>query len=487
MLILLLALTQDAAPYVPISHWGMPYIEHWIARGVVHDPTPLTRPFTRPDLVAALAAVDTTGLSPGERRVWTAIRLDLQDPERGAAVRLGAHLGATGATYTTRDPLRERGPDWGSVAGGASLELRLGPVAAVTHPYFDTRLTEDPEYQGIKSRTIAGRNAEAYVDARWSFGELFFGIADRNWGPTPLEGLIVSPSPYGYDHFLIRLGTSAVRIEGLLTQLDDMDDTAGVPNHRYWVAHRLWVRPSRRVTFALWEGTLVTGADRELEPWFTNILNLGLLAQYDQGESANTFLGADLEVYVGRTRLYGSVLVDDIQVDDATATDQEPPQYGFTLGAQGGVGRWDWTGFYTQVANLTYRTENPVDVLMRRSVGLGRNYSDYDQLTLRAGTILGPVWIGPEVTLLRQGEGDFRDPYPPVSAFPTTPTVLSGVVERTVRVALGARWDSRRFGARAEGGIHLVHNAGHVTDATASRFVGSVALEYRLTWSRPLP
>ena len=113
----------------------------------------------------------------------------------------------------------------------ASLRF-VGPVAAVTHPYFDTRLTEDPEYVGIKSRTIAGRNAEAYVDARWSFGEMFFGIVDRNWGPTPLEGLIVSPSPYGYDHFFIKLGTSAVRIEGLLTQLDDMNDTAGVRTGR---------------------------------------------------------------------------------------------------------------------------------------------------------------------------------------------------------------------------------------------------------------
>ncbi len=487
MLFLLVALTQGAAPYVPISHWSMPYVEHWIARGVVHDPTPLARPFTRPALAAALAAVDTAGWSASERRTLTAIRAELTDPELGAAIRLGPRLGATSATYTTRDALREAGPDWTSVAGGASLELRLGPIAAVTHPYFDTRLNEDPEYQGIKTRAIAGRNVEAYVDARWRFAELFFGITDRNWGPTPLEGLLVSPSPYGYDHFFIGLGTSAIRIEGLTTQLDDLADTAGVRNHRYFVAHRLLVRPSRKVTFALWEGTLVVGADRSFEPWFLNILNLGLLAQYDQGETANSLVGADLEVHVGRTRLFGSLLVDDIQVDDNTATDQEPTQYGATLGAQGGVGRWEWTAFYTQVANLTYRTENPVDVLMRRNVGLARNFSDYDQLTFRAGGLLGPVWVAPEVTLLRQGEGDLRAPYPPISAFPTTPTILSGVVERTIRFALGARWDSRRFGARGEAGVHLVDNAGHVTDASATRFVGSVALEYRFTWSRPLP
>jgi hypothetical protein len=124
---------------------------------------------------------------------------------------------------------------------------------------------------------------------------------------------------------------------------------------------------------------------------------------------------------------------------------------------------------------------------MRRGVGLGRNFSDYDQLTVRTAALLGPVLIGPEVTLLRQGEGDFRDPYPPVSAFPTTPTIFSGVVERTVRLAVGVRVDGRRIGARGDAGVHLVHNAGHVTGASDTRFVGSVALEYRFTWSRPLP
>jgi hypothetical protein len=238
----------------------------------------------------------------------------------------------------------------------------------------------------------------------------------------------------------------------------------------------------------LWEGTLLAGPDRTLEPWFMNILNLGLLAQYDQDVTANNLLGGDVEVRLGRTRVFGSLLVDDIQVDSDSPGDDEPTAYGLTIGAEGGVGRIAWTGFYTQVANLTFRTPLTTETVMRRGVGLARNFSDYDQATLRASAWVGPgLLLSPEVTLLRQGEGDFRDPYPPVSAFPATPTILSGVVERTIRLALGARWDSRRFGARAEAGVHLVQNAGHVTDASESRFVGSIALEYRLTWSRPLP
>lgn len=485
--LLMLALVQDGSPYVPLSHWSMPYVEHWIARGIVRDPAPLARPFARIDLVAVLAAVDTNRIGARERRMLAAIRADLDDRESGPAVRITTHAGIAAATHTTRDPLRDAGPEWGSASGGGSLELRLGPIAAVTHPYFDTRLKRDPDYQGYKARAVTGRNAEAYIDARWRFGEVFFGTVDRNWGPPALEGLIVSPSPYGYDHFFIGLGTSFIRLEGLLTQLDDMLDTSGAVNHRHYVAHRLLVRPPGRVTLVLWEGTLVAGPGRELEPWFANILNLGLLAQYDQGVTANNQVGVDLEVRLGATRAFGSFMIDDIQIDRSAASDLEPPQYGATLGAQGGLGPLDWTLFYTRVANLTYRTDNPVETMMRRGVGLGRNFSDYDQITLRASALAGPVLFSPEVTLLRQGEGDFRQPYPPVSAFPTTPTFLAGIVERTVRLALAARVDSRRLGLHGNAGVHLVHNAGHVTGANDTRFVGSVALEYRFNWSRALP
>src|SRR5256885_4347894 len=58
---------QDASPYVPLTHWATPYIEHLISAGVIADPTPLTRPLKRRDVVAALAGIDTTVLHPRTR------------------------------------------------------------------------------------------------------------------------------------------------------------------------------------------------------------------------------------------------------------------------------------------------------------------------------------------------------------------------------------------------------------------------------------
>src|ERR1700694_4664028 len=53
------AMAQEASPYVPISYWGTPYVEHLIARGRMVDPTPLTRPFRADVLLRALDAVDS--------------------------------------------------------------------------------------------------------------------------------------------------------------------------------------------------------------------------------------------------------------------------------------------------------------------------------------------------------------------------------------------------------------------------------------------
>jgi hypothetical protein len=140
------------------------------------------------------------------------------------------------------------------------------------------------------------------------------------------------------------------------------------------------------------------------------------------------------------------------------------------------------------VSNLAYRTPDRTETVMRRGVGLARDFSDYDQITARASLLVGPgVLVEPEVTWLRQGEGDFRLPYPAVPDYATTPGFLAGVVERTARLAVSVAADTRRVGVRGNAGIHLVSNAGHVTGVKDTRFVGALGIEYRFTWSNVLP
>jgi hypothetical protein len=474
---------QEASPYLPLSHWSTPFLEHLIAAGRMVDPTPLTRPFRTDQVLRALAAVDSTIVTRAEWAVVRELRSDLTRQERGPSARMDVHAGMAASSHARRDPLREAGPGHATFSGGAALTLYLGPVVFVSHPYFDTRLKYDPDWYGKKDRVVAGRFDEAYISAQFTYADIFFGSLDRNWGPSAVQGLLLSDSPYGPDHFALTLGTTGVKLEGIATQLNDLTDTTGAAVHRYMVQHRLWIRPPGRWTFALWEGSVLSGSGRQLEPWYLNFASLGLLAQLNTGTNVNSFLGFDAQRR-GKVTLFAQGMLDDIQVDKKTAADRKPSSYGLTLGAQGSVphpaGGGAWTLFYTRVANLTYRNEDNFQTPIYFGLGTGRNFSDYDQTTLKLSFMpSSEALLEPEITFLRQGEGDLHLPHPLVSAYPSTPAFLSGIVERTLRLAARGNVAHGRWVLSGDGGVHLISNAGHVTGASKTRWVGSVQLSWR--------
>ena len=479
----------DASPYLPLNHWGMPYVEHLIARGRLVDPTPLTRPFREADLLRALEGADSARLSGAEWRVVAQLKNELRRRERGPTARLDLDAGIAASSHARRDALREAGVGHGTVSGGAALTLLFGPVVAVTHPYFDTRLKWDPDWYGKKDRAVAGRSAEAYVSAQLRYAELFFGTLDRNWGPSAVQGLLLSDSPYGLEHASLSLGTNAVRVEGIAAQLNSLPDTTGAIHNRYVVQHHLWLRPPGRWTVALWEGSVLEGVGRQLEPWYLNLMSLGVLAQVNTNTDVNSFVGFDLQRH-GPVTVFAQGMLDDIQIDRASTTDRKPDSYGLTLGAQGNFAPVSgaWTLFYTRVSNLAYRNEDNFQAPLSFGLGTGRNFSDYDQLTLRVSLLTAhSSLLTPEVTLLRQGEGDLHLAHPTVAAYDSTPAFLSGVVQRTVRMAMGYRLLAGPWTLAGDGGVHLISNANHVTGATKTRWVGTIGLTYRYRKESLLP
>jgi hypothetical protein len=459
----------------------MPFIEHLITSGRMADPTPLTRPFRTDQVLRGLEAVDSTAVTGAEWAVVRWVRSDLTRQERGPAARMDVHGGIAASSHARRDPLREAGVGHGTFSGGAALTLYFGPVVFVSHPYFDTRLKYDPDWYGKKDRVIAGRFDEAYISAQFTYADLFFGSLDRNWGPSPVQGLLLSDSPYGPDHLALTLGTTGVKLEGIAFQMNDLPDTTGATVHRYMVQHRLWIRPPGRWTVAVWEGSVLSGVDRQFEPWYLNVTKLGFLSQLNTNTNVNSFLGFDVQRQ-GTVTLFAQGLLDDIQVDRKTASDQKPASYGLTVGAQGRVphSAAAWTLFYTRVSNLTYRNEDNLQTPIYFGLGTGRNFSDYHQTSLKLSVMASSsVLVQPEITLLRQGEGDLHLPHPPVSAYPSTPAFLAGVVQRTLRLAAGGHAVHGRWVLSADGGVHLISNAGHVTGASKTRWVGSVQLTWR--------
>ena len=488
---------QTASPYVPVSHWSTPYVEHFISAGKMPDPSPLTRPFKADDLLRALEAIDSTTVSRGEWSVVGALRRELTRHERGAWGRVEGMVGVAAGNYAVRDPLEigrgvpaldTGGTRRGYGSGGIDLTLGFGPIVAVTNPMFDTRLKYDPDWYGKKDRAVAGGTRTSYISVQGSFAELFFGRLDRNWGPSVAPGLTLSPNPYSLDHLGLSLGTTGVQLQGIIAQLDTRTDTSGAAVRRYLVEHRLWVRPPGSWTFSLWEAAAISGADRNLEPWYLNLLNLAFLEQLNTGTNANSLIGFDFERR-GAVTLYAQAMLDDIQVDKKTLTDQKPTSWGLTLGAKGALpASGAWTLFYTQVSNLAYRNEDDFQVPLFHGLGVGRNFSDYDQVTARIDFIgPGGVLIAPEATLVRQGEGDPRLAHPLPVDYPSTAALFQGVVQRTMRLALSVNGGRSSVRFNGDAGLHLVSNDGHVAGVSRTRFVGRLGLELRFGRESLLP
>jgi len=96
------------------------------------------------------------------------------------------------------------------------------------------------------------------------------------------------------------------------------------------------------------------------------------------------------------------------------------------------------------------------------------------------GAVAPRALVTGELTVIRQGEGDMRDRYPPVSAFADSLTFLTGIVERTVRLAAQVVWTPRPdVTLSADVGRHFLTNAGHVAGASDGRWVWRVRGEVR--------
>ena len=486
----------ESSLYLPLGSWVTPYVEHLIRAGVLLGLDPLTRPLKRADVARAVARVDTAGLPASVRSQLRLLAGELEERQDAVRWKLDGGVGVLGASDASREAWRPAGDTARAFAqADLALSVELPHFAFVTHPRVDNRLKYDPEYIGKKDRIVAGRNDEAYVIASWKYFEAFFGLVDRNWGSPDAEGLILSTAPYAYDHLFLRLGPRRLRLEMVATELNDLPEWAdsvgqsqtSTLDRRFLSVHRLVVEPTDRFAFSLSEAMLYAnegGINRSWEPWYLNPLNLWLLAQYQGKTTGNSLLAGDVtwQVRPG-LRLFGQLYLDDIQVDRRQTSDREPPGYGFTLNASGGAlrGAVSWTAFYTRVTNLAYRTPANQEQYTSDSVGLARSHDDYDQLTARVTTAPAPrALLAGEVTLIRQGQGAIGTHYPAVSQYADSLWFLTGVVERTLRLAAQASWTPvPGVDLSADVGRHFVRNANHVAGARGDRWVWRVRAEIR--------
>jgi len=497
--------TKVASPYLPLDDPAYALIDAMQARGSLSTLSMLERPYTIRAIDRAIrsdSSLDSLRQSRSQQlvRMLRTYRLPAV-PDSGAALRLLVN----GEVYVTAQRSARRELMLGDTSKGvypavlARFVAQGGPWVAAVRIDTDGRLKHDPEFMGKVDKKLAGRMEDAYVAGQWRFGEIFFGRLGRNWGPPAVDGLLLGHYAYTYDHLALTIGVPALHLTTIAARLDDRQISVDTVAQRYFSIHRLsgqW----KGLEIAASEAIIYGGRGRGFEPKWLNPVNGFYLSQLNESPNVNGSSGSDGNMSYGleaslRTAgfgiLRGQFQLDDIAVNSCDTFCKKPPSYGLTVSADGlplpgGERFGDPRGYvwYTRVTNLTYRNATSFEQYMVNNVGLGRGFSDYDELRVGLDVIVGSrLPMKAYIAERRQGEGDYRIPQPPASQFPETPTFLSGVVQHVSRVGLsGAGSLPGGFGFDADVGYNRNRNADHVAGRIRNGLEGRMKFSYQLPW-----
>ena len=480
------ALEAQASPYIPTDDPAMAMVEHLIARDVIADPSPMIRPMLRGDLIVALRGAYSAH-SASSPEIGVLLRRFDRD-SGGPWWEAGARAGAEGYSTPRQDLYHPVGDAGANPYAEARVAAGFGNVVAVSRIAVEPRLTDDPDWSGRRSVDVAGRLVEGYLSAQFKYARVTYGQVPRNWGPAGLPGIPISDYGYERQGLMLELGNRTLRLSALATDLNDGPDSSGQMAHRYYFLHRLSIRASDRFQIAAWEANVLSGVDRNFETRYRNPLSVSYLANtIGLGDRGNIMLGADLTWRMpGGPRIEAQGGLDDFWYQNRA---NNRDRYLFTLAASGPLGTaLSWRAMYTEVSSLALRAFNPSDNFTDAGVGIGRNFSDYDQWSVRVSLPLRSRWlVTPELGLMRQGEGRINDPYPVGEARRTTPALFIGTMERTYRFGLLVSGEEGPVRLTADAGLHHVTSVDHVEGASETRGVFRLLATVGLGWHGRIP
>jgi hypothetical protein len=285
------------------------------------------------------------GATAHQLRSWQ--RHDLTEP--APSVWLRPELRAVGRAT---DPQRQLTPSYADVREGdevdpalraqLTLHLRarlLPSVEACFRFRFDSEGRNDPRNRTRDYPQLGASNDidEAYLRARFGRAALTLGRMPLTWGPSPHGPLLLSATAPAVDvlHVNLRWG-GRHHLQAFAGELStELDSRTSEPVRRFLYGHRadVWILPWLRL--GLSETAVVAGTHESLSLRFANPVQFYAQAQTEEDgndeQQVNVLDAVDAEAFLGPVHVYGSLVVDDLQID-AAGRDRSPDQLAWALG-----------------------------------------------------------------------------------------------------------------------------------------------------------
>jgi hypothetical protein len=490
-----LPLAASVQETLPSWHWSYEYIEDFQLVGLFQNLFQMSQPYTRGEVARSLIdigrQIKTGQISFSRAEILRYKRLLFEfSPEiqscqgRGDSLdvlELGGHLIEDMVQQSDRET---------ELKGiyRSKIHVPIGEhIALYNGINFDQYRVDDPNYMGKKWRGIAGYTEQAYASFNLGRFRSKFGRDFLKWGAGFSGTLLFSNNARPMDHFIGSVDTGPFRFTYLFARLDDWllttdlrDSLGGPVARRYISSHRLNARFfDGRLQCAVTEVVVYGGVNRSPEWAYLNPFIFYHGAQLNENGLTNTFGSIDLTGYpVNHWQLWGSLLIDDIQIEKTGPGDLEPNEIGFLIGTQYGLGANTRLLFeYVRITNRTYKTSNPWETFIYRGQPLAYPLgNDFDYWTAGLTQWIGAAFRGRlTYSQIHHGEGSLYSPFDmPWMNFTVeegySEPFPTGIVENTVTLQIVLDYyASGLWGLRGEWAFTKFKNYQHLEHKTETR------------------
>ncbi len=419
---------------LPSWHWAYDYIDELRLRGCFETLYFLNRLYTRGEVAEAILSSQEKldrgelHLSNSDRRLLDRLAEEFQEEIKSLQEKADDGGSAQVGVRFQSDLAKQ---NEGSVKYRGIYRSKLGVavgshITAYNGINFDQYLVDDSMYVGKKWRGIVGYTEQAYVSIHFNYIRLMFGRDFLHWGAGKSGSLLFSDISRPMDQLKAMAHLGPFQYTYITSMLDDhqldgvmADCLGGSTAQRYLSAHRLDVHLfSCRLQCAVTEAIVYGGVNRQIDWVYLNPFIFYHGEQMNKSGSGNTMGTVDVLTYpLFNWELYGSLLIDDVQIEKTGPGDLEPSEVGLLLGSRYGnplhIPGMTLSGEYVRVANRTYKTPNPWETFIHMNDPLGHPLgNDFDSWRVGLSQwFMGSLRIKLIYSQTRKGESSLFTPF----------------------------------------------------------------------------